>query len=94
MRIFFEALTAKDRPYKIGKTLSESPAILSKFKENGRIGPDLFDVFAREKIYLKYAQQLLDPAQIDNVDHAVFPWRLDWPSGEYCNQRNRDAQRC
>jgi HD-GYP domain-containing protein (c-di-GMP phosphodiesterase class II) len=65
----FEALTAKDRPYKVGKTLSESIAILAKFKENGHVDPDLFDVFVREKIYLKYAMQFLDPAQIDEVDH-------------------------
>jgi hypothetical protein len=31
----FEALTAKDRPYKKGKTLSESLEILGKFKQNG-----------------------------------------------------------
>ena len=63
----FEALTAKDRPYKPGKTLSESLQILSKFKENGHVDPDLFDVFVREKVYLKYAEQFLDPAQIDDV---------------------------
>src|SRR5208282_5836556 len=41
----FEALTAKDRPYKKGKTLSESLTILGKFKLNGHVDPDLFDVF-------------------------------------------------
>ncbi len=64
----FEALTAKDRPYKEGKTLSESMRILRKFKDNGHVDPDLFDVFVKEKIYLKYAEQFLDPAQIDDVD--------------------------
>jgi hypothetical protein len=38
----FEALTAKDRPYKRGKTLTESLTILGKFKLGGHIGPDLF----------------------------------------------------
>jgi len=66
----FEALTAKDRPYKLGKTLSESLEILAKFKENGHVDPDLFDVFVREKVYLQYAHQFLDPAQIDEVDTA------------------------
>ncbi len=69
----FEALTAKDRPYKPGKTLSESLHILGKFKLNGHIDPDLFDVFVREKIYLKYAEQFLDQAQIDEVDEAMIP---------------------
>jgi HD-GYP domain-containing protein (c-di-GMP phosphodiesterase class II) len=69
----FEALTAKDRPYKPGKTLSESLHILGKFKENGHIDPDLFDVFVREKVYLQYAEQFLDGAQIDKVDVAIIP---------------------
>jgi len=69
----FEALTAKDRPYKEGKTLTESLAILGKFKEGGHIDPDLFDVFIRQKVYLAYAQQFLDPAQIDEVDVSKIP---------------------
>jgi len=69
----FEALTAKDRPYKPGKTLSESLYILGKFKLNGHIDPDLFDVFVREKVYLNYARQFLDAAQIDAVDEAAIP---------------------
>ena len=69
----FEALTAKDRPYKKGKTLSESLAILGKFKENGHIDPDLFDIFVREKVYLRYAREFLDPEQIDEVDESRIP---------------------
>ena len=37
----FEALTAKDRPYKKGKTLSESLEILGRMRLNGHIDPDL-----------------------------------------------------
>ena len=66
----FEALTAKDRPYKNGKTLSESLRILGKFAREGHIDPDLFQIFVREKVYLKYAEAFLDPAQIDEVDEA------------------------
>jgi hypothetical protein len=69
----FEALTAADRPYKKGKTLTESLAIMGKFKLGGHIDPDLFDVFVREKVYLTYAQQFLDPAQIDEVDVSRIP---------------------
>jgi HD-GYP domain-containing protein (c-di-GMP phosphodiesterase class II) len=69
----FEALTAKDRPYKHGKTLTESLTILGKFKEGGHIDPDLFDLFIREKVYLKYAKQFLDPIQIDEVDVSKIP---------------------
>jgi HD-GYP domain-containing protein (c-di-GMP phosphodiesterase class II) len=69
----FEALTARDRPYKTGKTLSESLQILGNFKLNGHIDPDLFDVFVREKIYLRYAEQFLEAAQIDYVDEGKIP---------------------
>lgn len=69
----FEALTAKDRPYKEGKTLTESLNILGRFKENGHIDPDLFDVFIREKVYLTYAKQFLKPEQIDEVDESKIP---------------------
>ncbi len=61
----FEALTAKDRPYKKGKTLSEAIAILTKMKEGNHVDPDLFDVFIEEKVYLKYAHKFLDNSQID-----------------------------
>lgn len=69
----FEALTAKDRPYKKGKTLTESLTILGKFKLGGHIDPDLFDVFIREEVYLDYARQFLTPEQIDNVDLGGIP---------------------
>jgi HD-GYP domain-containing protein (c-di-GMP phosphodiesterase class II) len=69
----FEALTARDRPYKRGKTLSESLEILGKFKLNGHIDPDLFDVFVGQKVYLKYAEKFLDPEQIDEVDESRIP---------------------
>jgi len=69
----FEALTAKDRPYKPGKTLTESLTILGKLKLDGHIDPDLFDVFIREKVYLDYARQFLAPEQIDEVDLSRIP---------------------
>ena len=69
----FEALTARDRPYKKGKTLSESLNILGKMKEGGHVDPDLFDVFIRRKVYLKYAQEYLEPQQIDVIDEAQLP---------------------
>ena len=69
----FEALTAKDRPYKKGKTLTESLTILGKFKLGGHIDPDLFDVFVREKVYQTYAEQFLSPEQIDEVDLSKIP---------------------
>ena len=63
----FEALTARDRPYKKGKTLSQAMRILGFMKDDAHIDVDLFDIFVKEKIYLKYADGFLEPEQIDEV---------------------------
>ena len=64
----FEALTARDRPYKKGKTLSQAMRILGFMKNDAHIDTELFEVFVKEKIYLKYAESFLDPEQIDEVE--------------------------
>ena len=69
----FEALTAKDRPYKKGKMLSESLRILGHFSLNGHIDPDLFDIFIRSKIYLEFARKNMDERQIDVIDESQIP---------------------
>ena len=69
----FEALTAKDRPYKKGKTLSESLEILGRMKENQHVDADLFDIFVRRKVYRRYAEMFLDREQIDEVDESKIP---------------------
>lgn len=74
----FEALTSKDRPYKKAKTLSETLMILGKMKLNHHIDPDIFDLFVREKIYLRYAEMFLDPAQIDEVDETRIPGHVSF----------------
>ena len=61
----FEALTACDRPYKPGMTLSQALDILEKFRHNGHIDPDLHDVFVNSEIYRKYAAEFLDAKQVD-----------------------------
>jgi len=61
----FEALTARDRPYKQGMKLSQAMEIMQRFRRNGHIDPDLFDIFERQGVYLEYAKQFLDPWQID-----------------------------
>jgi hypothetical protein len=69
----FEALTAHDRPYKQGKKLSECLKIMGSMKQNDHIDPDIFDIFVREKVYLDYAREFLDPEQIDQVDESLIP---------------------
>ena len=69
----FEALTAKDRPYKKGKTLSESLDILGKMKLGHHVDPDLFDIFIWEKVYEEYARKFMDESQMDEVDVTKIP---------------------
>ncbi|MDP3610117.1 MAG: HD domain-containing phosphohydrolase [Methylophilus sp.] len=68
----FEALTSKDRPYKKAKTLSDTLNILGNMKLNHHIDPDVFDLFIREKIYLRYAEMFLDPEQIDAINESTI----------------------
>jgi HD-GYP domain-containing protein (c-di-GMP phosphodiesterase class II) len=68
----FEALTARDRPYKPGMKLSQAMGIMANFKKNGHIDPDLFEVFVKHEVYRRYAEQFLDPVQIDEVDEAAL----------------------
>ena len=69
----FEALTASDRPYKPGKTLSECLRIMGFMKKDAHIDPDIFDIFIREKVYLDYAEEFLLPEQIDEIDESAIP---------------------
>jgi HD-GYP domain-containing protein (c-di-GMP phosphodiesterase class II) len=64
----FEALTAKDRPYKKAMPLSQALSIMSRMAKEGHVDPDLFEVFVLEKVYLDYALSFLDKSQIDHID--------------------------
>ena len=61
----FEALTARDRPYRKENTLSEALEILGFMVEDNHLDANLFDLFVREKIYLDYAKKELISSQID-----------------------------
>lgn len=69
----FEALTARDRPYKKAKTLSEAVGILGFMKKDNHIDPDVFDLFIRSGLHYEYAKNVLSPDQIDfqNLDSSV-----------------------
>jgi HD-GYP domain-containing protein (c-di-GMP phosphodiesterase class II) len=69
----FEALTAGDRPYKDGKTLTEALRILGFMKQDNHIDPDIFDIFIRNKVYMDYAQKFLAPEQITSVNESEIP---------------------
>jgi HD-GYP domain-containing protein (c-di-GMP phosphodiesterase class II) len=61
----FDALTAKDRPYKKEKTLSEAIKIMGYMVKDNHIDRDLFELFIKERIHLDYARNELTPNQID-----------------------------
>lgn len=69
----FEALTAGDRPYKKAMPMSKALTILGNMKLESHVDPDLFDVFMWKKIYQKYADEFLDPDQLDDFDLNDIP---------------------
>ena len=62
----FEVLTASDRPCKPGR--ARQAVSICTAQAQRHIDPDLFDVFVREKVYLRYAQQFPRSWQIDEVN--------------------------
>jgi HD-GYP domain-containing protein (c-di-GMP phosphodiesterase class II) len=64
----FEALTAADRPYKKGKTLSEAIAIMSRMRDEGHIDPDLFALFLQSGVFREYAEAHMSADHVDEVD--------------------------
>lgn len=68
----FEALTAADRPYKKGKTLSEALKIMSFMRKDQHIDAELFELFLRSGVYMEYAQSYMAPEQIDQVDIEAY----------------------
>jgi len=68
----FEALTASDRPYKPPKKLSTSLRIMSSFRDNGHLCPDLFDLFLTSGVFREYGEKHLRPEQVDEVDIAEY----------------------
>ena len=64
----YEALTASDRPYKKGKTLTETLKIMAFMVKDGEIDKNIVELLIDSKLYLKYAEEFLKPDQIDDVD--------------------------
>lgn len=68
----FEALTAKDRPYKNPMKLSQALGILGKMRDNDHIDPDIFELFVRHRVWEKYGREVLDPGQLDVEDASEY----------------------
>jgi HD-GYP domain-containing protein (c-di-GMP phosphodiesterase class II) len=61
----FEALTAKDRPYKEPMKLSQAVKILSFLVKDRHIDPDIYNLVVNSDLFLKYAKSNMNPDQID-----------------------------
>lgn len=90
----FEALTALDRPYKKGKTLSETMRIMGFMKQDNHLDPDLFDLFVRSGVYRVYGQKFLPAELIDEVDEEsllkIKPKSFELPTEEVRQTRWED----
>ncbi len=64
----FEALTASDRPYKLGKSVSQALVIMARMVREQHIDPDLFILFVSSGLWREYALRFLSPDQLDEVD--------------------------
>ena len=61
----FEALTARDRPYKKPIKLSRAIKILEFMKKDKHIDPDILDLFIKSGVFYDYAQEKISSKQID-----------------------------
>lgn len=61
----FEALTAKDRPYKEPMKLSQAMKIMGFMVKDKHVDPEVFGLFSSAEVYKDYALTHLSPAQID-----------------------------
>ena len=61
----FEALTAKDRPYKKPMKLSQAVKIMGFMKKDRHIDPDIYDLFMESRLFYDYAKKEMNPDQID-----------------------------
>lgn len=68
----FEALTARDRPYKSPMPMSQALTILKSMCLKHHIDPDLYALFIETRIWEKYAQAFLLPEQLDVADPAPY----------------------
>ena len=63
----FEALTASDRPYKSGKTVSQSLTIMLRMVQERHIDGALFELFVDSGVWRDYALHFLAPEQLDEA---------------------------
>lgn len=68
----FEALTARDRPYKPPMKISQALGILKRMRQDNHIDPDLYELFVRSRVWEEYARSSLLPEQLDIEEATAF----------------------
>ncbi|MBL7250441.1 GAF and HD-GYP domain-containing protein [Alloalcanivorax marinus] len=68
----FEALTARERPYKTPLKISEALGIMQRMRDNRHLDPDLYRLFLDAGVWRDYARAALDPEQLDVDDPTPF----------------------
>ena len=69
----FEALTARDRPYKPPMPLSQALSILRDMRDRRHIDADLYELFLEARVWERYAREHLLAEQMDVEDATA--WR-------------------
>ena len=67
----FDALTARDRPYKKPTKLSQAIKIMGFMKKDKHIDPDIHDLFLNSGLYIEYAKKEMNPEQIDEEAYTI-----------------------
>jgi len=68
----YEALTARDRPYKTPKKLSQVLSIMRDMKNSGHLDPDLYELFIKSGVYMEYAKEYIAEDQIDYINPEEY----------------------
>lgn len=68
----YEALSARDRPYKEPKKLSQILGIMRDMKNSGHLDPVLYDLFITSGVYLDYAKEYISKDQIDDINPEEY----------------------
>ncbi|NYH24897.1 HD domain-containing phosphohydrolase [Paraburkholderia bryophila] len=73
----FEALTAEDRPYKPGKTLSEALEIMRRMTLDKHLDAELYELFLRSGVCMEYARRHMKSDSIDVDDVLRYSVRSE-----------------
>ncbi|NCC24487.1 MAG: HD domain-containing protein [Deltaproteobacteria bacterium] len=79
----FEALTARDRPYKEPMSLRDALEVMKGLVKDGKIDSDLYEIFVRRGVSVQYGREFLDPWQLNVEDRPTIcdarelPWLED-----------------